>query len=330
LHELHRLHHFCLGNLLAVGARTHFSLLTSDFSLLTSDFSRDFPVVGLRILLLGASLTLVSVIPTSGEDSAPDGPRLSTIEKVDLRVRQFAHAQQGDAADGFFRVTRLLGDWRVYLAATGAMYLDDDRKGELALRGGIINGIATESLRHVVGRVRPRDAAGPDAYRLEKGNSFPSGHASAAFALATALDENYGVGYVAYPVAATTAVSRIYHDGHWFSDTLMGAGIGIASVKAVALHDEDGIEPRDGGEAFAVAFGAYTVADMLAFQVEKGPLRTGIRLAAIGVSVSRIEDEEDIYGVFAGIATSVLLTRGIKKLRRLHFTPSSVSLVWEW
>jgi hypothetical protein len=273
---------------------------------------------------------MASFTATSAEDSPGAVPRLNTIEKLDLRVRQFARAHQGDAADDFFRVSRLLGDWRLYLAATGAMYLDDDRKGELALKGGIINGVATESLRHVVGRVRPRDGAGPDAYRLDKGNSFPSGHTSAAFALATALDESYGVGYVAYPVAATTALSRIYHDGHWFSDTLMGAGIGIASVKAAALHDEDGIEPKDGSQAFAVAFGAYTAADLLAFRLEKGPLRTGIRLAAIGLSASQIEDEEDVYGAFAGVAASVLLTRGFRKLRRLHFAPTSVSFVWEW
>jgi len=273
---------------------------------------------------------LVGFLPAYGERSPADPPPLNNIEKLDLRVKTFAQSHQSNRGDRFFRVARLFGEWKLYVVAIGAMYADDAPRGELALKGGLINGIATESLRNVVGRIRPRKTERPDAYRQKKGNSFPSGHTSGAFALATALDESYGVGYLTYPLAASTGLSRIYHNGHWLSDTLMGAGIGIASVKAVAMHDEERVEPSDGRDAFAASFAAYTVADLLAFRMEKGPWRTGLRAAAIGFSASRADDEEDLYGAFAGIASSVLVSRGLKKLRRLHFGPSSVSLVWRW
>ena len=273
---------------------------------------------------------LVGFLPTYGEQGPAAPPPLNNFEKLDLRVKNFAQSRQSKGGDRFFRVARLFGEWKLYVVAVGAMYVDDAPRGELALKGGLINVVATESLRNVVGRIRPRKTERPDAYRLKKGNSFPSGHTSAAFALATALDENYGVGYLTYPLAASTGLSRIYHNGHWLSDTLMGAGIGIASVKVVALHDEERVEPSDGSEAFAAGFAAYTVADLLAFRMEKGPWRTGLRAAAIGFSASRVEDEADLYGVFAGIASSILVTRGLTKLQRLHFGPSSVSLVWRW
>ena len=261
--------------------------------------------------------------------TADDLP-LNTIEKMDARTRTFAQSHKTRVNDNLFKIARVFGDWKLYLGATAAMYADDTGKGEIALKGGLIAGVAKESINVVVDRVRPRKAGDPSTYHPTKGRAFPSGHSASAFALATAIDENYGFGYVTYPVAALTAMSRIYHDGHWLSDTLMGAGIGIASVKAVAMHDEDRAEPSAARETFAIAMGAYTVADAVAFQLEKGPGRTALRLGAIGLSASRIEDEEDLYGAFAGIAASVLLTRSFKKLKGLQIGPSSVSFAWNW
>jgi len=261
--------------------------------------------------------------------AAEDLP-LNTIEKLDAKTRAYAQSHQTEANERLFKIARVFGDWKLYVGATAAMYADDIGKGDIALKGGLIAGVAKESINVIVDRVRPRKSESPATYHPSKGRSFPSGHSASAFALATAIDENYGFGYVTYPVATLTAMSRIYHDGHWLSDTLMGAGIGIASVKAVALHDEDHVEPSEASEPFAIAMGAYTLADVAASQVQKGPLRTALRLGAIGVAASRIEDEQDAYGVFAGIAASVLLTRSFKKLKGLQIGPSSVSFAWNW
>ncbi|MBI2195331.1 MAG: phosphatase PAP2 family protein [Planctomycetes bacterium] len=265
-----------------------------------------------------------------GENGPSDRAPLNPIEKADQAVKEWASEHVSDAADSLFDAARWFGDWRLYAGVTAAFTAaGEDEFGELAIKAGAINGVATESLRWTVGRVRPRNASGPDEYRTG-GHSFPSGHTSAAFALATALDETYGVGYVTYPVATLTAFSRLYHGGHWLSDTLVGAGIGIASAKAVALHDEDRVDFDESADVYGEAFGAYTLADLLASHVEKGPARMALRAAAVGFAASRIEEEEDVYAALAGVATSLVLTRGIKKLHALRFTPNSVSLVWEW
>ncbi len=65
--------------------------------------------------------------------------------------------------------------------------------------------------------------------------SFPSGHAANAFATAEFMRLEYKhksplYGVVAYGIAATTGAYRIYHNNHWFSDVVAGAGIGILST----------------------------------------------------------------------------------------------------
>ena len=62
--------------------------------------------------------------------------------------------------------------------------------------------------------------------------SFPSGHTGTAFAGAELVRREYGWGWgsAAYAVATATAVMRMYNNKHWFSDVLMGAGVGILSA----------------------------------------------------------------------------------------------------
>ena len=68
--------------------------------------------------------------------------------------------------------------------------------------------------------------------------SFPSGHTTTAFVSAEFLRQEYaGVspwyGAGGYATAATTGFLRVYNNKHWLSNTIAGAGIGMASVKLV-------------------------------------------------------------------------------------------------
>lgn len=68
--------------------------------------------------------------------------------------------------------------------------------------------------------------------------AFPSGHATAAFAGAEFLRQEYkGVspwyGIGGYATATTAGFLRIYNNKHWLSNTIAGAGLGMASVRLV-------------------------------------------------------------------------------------------------
>jgi membrane-associated phospholipid phosphatase len=109
-----------------------------------------------------------------------------------------------------------------------------------------------------VGRSRPIDEHGPFSFDSFHGeHSFPSGHATQAFAGASVIATHYDsmwVGAVSYGAAALIGLSRIEGDAHWTSDVLAGAmlgiGIGHALVGWNALERGDvTIEPvADRGE----------------------------------------------------------------------------------
>lgn len=67
-------------------------------------------------------------------------------------------------------------------------------------------------------------------------NSFPSGHTATAFVGAELLRREYWdtspwIGVAGYVVAGTTAFFRMYHNRHWFTDVIAGAGVGVLSVQ---------------------------------------------------------------------------------------------------
>jgi membrane-associated phospholipid phosphatase len=91
-------------------------------------------------------------------------------------------------------------------------------------------GVVTFALKEGVGRERPDETADPHRFRPLRGHdAFPSGHATTAFALASALTRECrapAVPAIAFPVAALTAWSRVRDRRHWPSDVVAGAAIG--------------------------------------------------------------------------------------------------------
>jgi membrane-associated phospholipid phosphatase len=69
------------------------------------------------------------------------------------------------------------------------------------------------------------------------GYSFPSGHATAAFASATVLQRHFGwkVGAPAYAVATYVAASRVQGKYHYLSDVAFGAALGIVAGRAIPI-----------------------------------------------------------------------------------------------
>jgi membrane-associated phospholipid phosphatase len=90
----------------------------------------------------------------------------------------------------------------------------------------IVNGVYTGIFKKTVGRTRPD---GSDSL------SFPSGHASSAFALATVAQKHYGwkVGVPSYVAASAIGFSRIESNKHYLSDVLAGATLGVIAGRTV-------------------------------------------------------------------------------------------------
>lgn len=63
--------------------------------------------------------------------------------------------------------------------------------------------------------------------------SFPSGHSTAAFSMATVYAMEYSstiwVPVLAYTLATGTAVSRLYDNDHWASDIVIGSALGFVT-----------------------------------------------------------------------------------------------------
>lgn len=126
----------------------------------------------------------------------------------------------------------------------------DPRKREAALMGAealIYAGINTQALKYLTGRRRP--TAGSDSqftWLSSEDHSFPSGHTSGAFALATVFaesDRRHRTIY--YTLASLVGLARVAHGKHWPGDVLAGAGLGIISGKqAMKVHQGEWTLPR--------------------------------------------------------------------------------------
>ena len=99
----------------------------------------------------------------------------------------------------------------------------------------LINTAITQGLKYTINRQRPYDAYQSliHPYNIETDPSFPSGHTSTAFALATSLSLQYKKWYVVVPAfawATSVGYSRLYLGEHYPTDVFAGAAIGIGSA----------------------------------------------------------------------------------------------------
>jgi membrane-associated phospholipid phosphatase len=130
---------------------------------------------------------------------------------------------------------------------------------EAAIAGAAI----TEVLKGFVGRSRPYVFAdtNPHNFKFFSGftsgarQSFPSGHATIAFAGAAAASSEVArdypklkwiVGPILYTSAAFVGLARMYQSQHWASDVVMGAGIGtftgLKIVRYAHAHPDNWID----------------------------------------------------------------------------------------
>jgi hypothetical protein len=124
----------------------------------------------------------------------------------------------------------------VSLGITGLLRQDNrlvSQAIELGLATGLSGGLALAG-KHLFNRPRPFITYSDITAKIPAGGpSFPSGHASLAFALATSVSLNFPKWYFilpAYAWAGHVAYSRLYLGVHYPSDVLAGCLLGIGSA----------------------------------------------------------------------------------------------------
>tara|TARA_B100000029_G_C17578474_1_gene958881 strand:+ start:912 stop:1625 length:714 start_codon:yes stop_codon:yes gene_type:complete len=156
--------------------------------------------------------------------------------QVDLKVKSYAQTK-GLLPDNISHFGDMYGgNWGHWILLSSILVtsLNDDgepklsEKMEFATLAMITNVVVTEGMKRGFGRKRPN------------GNcckSFPSGHTSHSFTIATIVNELYGdqIGIAAYCLAALVATSRINDNKHYLSDVIFGAGLGTAVGRGFAL-----------------------------------------------------------------------------------------------
>jgi PAP2 superfamily len=113
------------------------------------------------------------------------------------------------------------------------------------LEAGIFSSATAEILGYAGGRERPDATTSPNEWR-KGGDSFPSLHTSAAWAVGTVFAESGGDDYrwlrriLGYGIAAGTSYVRVRENVHWLSDTVAGTALGIATARFVLNRGDTG------------------------------------------------------------------------------------------
>ncbi len=217
----------------------------------TPSLSLEFPVAYVQRMLWDVGYVLTSPGRWDGEDwtgfgvvAAGTGALFAADRSIDVVSRRDFHLRSTE--DSFMDTIQEFGSLGGIVGVVAGSELigfatgDDELKslGTDALESVAISGLLTASLKELAGRERPIRGDGPFAFKPFSGSaSFPSGHTTAAFALAATVSEHYDnslwVAIPAYALATGVGLARTRESAHFASDVFLGAAIGTASARTL-------------------------------------------------------------------------------------------------
>jgi membrane-associated phospholipid phosphatase len=177
------------------------------------------------------------------------------LMSVDKPIQSLAVRNRSSFNDDLFQIAEQYGAAGTGVIISGSVYTTGILFGDTEIRKtGIMmfealiwSGIATNVFKSAFGRSRPYMNEGNGTFRpfqFKAGTtSLPSGHTTVAFAMSSVLSEcihNTAVSLGLYSLASLTALARVYHNVHWFSDTFLGAAIGtVAGIAIVHFNEKE-------------------------------------------------------------------------------------------
>jgi membrane-associated phospholipid phosphatase len=170
---------------------------------------------------------------------------------LDEDIRDEVEDSRSSTTDDVSEFFERFGNGAISIPALGAFYLygyfGENAKAErtalIAVESFLVTGLFTTVLKTATGRHRPStgdSSTSFDGFTTDH-NSFPSGHTSTAFAIATVIANEYEetpyIKPISYGIATMTGLSRMNDEKHWASDVFLGAALGYFTSKALLrLH----------------------------------------------------------------------------------------------
>ena len=182
---------------------------------------------------------------------------VAALTVLDEPIQRFAQKHRSKTTNDISSVFRQEGEPIYYASvslgvlAVGIVAGDADlqRAGGRMVAAVGTAGVLMGGAKMLFGRSRPNENVGAfkfhpftslkDSAGVQTRGSMPSGHTTAAFAIATSLADDIHslpLNIALYTFAVGTAYSRINDNRHWFSDTVAGAILGIGSAKLINGH----------------------------------------------------------------------------------------------
>ena len=189
------------------------------------------------------------------------GGAIGLTMTLDDEINKSVQANRTAAWESFADVVRPWGEWVVYvpvgvgLTAAGLLAGDDAVRiaGERASLTIAVSAVLEGVGKYSFSRRRPNSAENSrDFAFFSTHSSFPSGHATVAFALSKSLADDIDRPWATaglYTLAALSSYVRLVDNMHWASDLVAGAAVGYLSGSLVSSRL---LAPHAGGPRLAL------------------------------------------------------------------------------
>ncbi|HWR44261.1 phosphatase PAP2 family protein [Sporomusa sp.] len=171
------------------------------------------------------------------------------VYSLDKDIQRWSQEHRNSNSDRLAKQVRGFGEIKYTSSALGIMYFTAKNNGNDKMRRTAVMGFEsmlaasaiTGTIKLLAHRSRPSESSSPDDWDGPSISmdhvSFPSQHASNAFAVATVIASEYhdkpGVSQIMYGLATLTALSRVNDNEHWASDVAVGSLVGYYTAKHV-------------------------------------------------------------------------------------------------